>query len=82
MSSPSSTGMKPLNQLTKYRAEFQFDATRDDELSIKPGDLITVDATFKTDEGWLWGECQGRTGVFPAGFAVKMNDLTSVILDI
>ena len=104
------TGQKPSFNATKYRAEFTFDASRDDELSIKVGDIINViedtkfmrlrqvlllhffyliklinieffllklkvDLSVKTDEGWLWGECQGRIGVFPAGFTVKISDL-------
>lgn len=59
----------------KYKAEYTFDASRDDELSVKAGDVINVDPTIKTDDGWLWGECQGRVGVFPAAFASKMTDL-------
>jgi hypothetical protein len=63
---------------TKYKAEFNFDASRDDELTVKAGDALNVDLTVKTDEGWLWGECQGRVGVFPAAFAVKLADLESI----
>ena len=37
--------------------------------------MVTVDMSVKTDDGWLWGECQGRTGVFPAGYADKLTDL-------
>lgn len=60
---------------TKYRAMYQFDASREDELSIREGDVINVDLSIKTDEGWVWGEYNGRTGVFPASFAVKLSDL-------
>jgi hypothetical protein len=28
----------------------------------------------RTDEGWLYGECSGRVGVFPAAFTVKCSD--------
>ncbi len=54
---------------------FAYDATRDDELTIKEGDIINVDQSVKTDEGWIWGESQGRTGVFPSAFATKLSDL-------
>lgn len=37
--------------------------------------VLKVDLSIKTDEGWVWGECQGRTGVFPVSFAVKFSDL-------
>ena len=53
---------------------FQFDATREDELSIQQGDTINVNLSVKTDEGWIWGECNGRTGVFPIAFAAPSNE--------
>jgi hypothetical protein len=71
---PISSSNNPLS-IVKYKGLFSFDASRDDELSIKVGDVITVDMGIKTDDGWLWGECQGRTGVFPAGYADKLTDL-------
>lgn len=58
----------------KFRAEYQFDASREDELSIQIGDMINVDTQVSTDEGWLYGECNGRVGVFPAAFTVKYSD--------
>ena len=59
----------------KYKVLFNFDGTRDDELSIKEGEIVNVDPTMRADEGWLWGELRGRTGVFPAGFTTKLSDL-------
>jgi len=59
----------------KFSAQYAFDASRDDELSIQVGDIINVDLSVNTDEGWLYGECQGRIGVFPAAFTVKLSDL-------
>lgn len=78
INSPLTSPMSPTGgnrSLVKYRAEFNFDASREDELTIKSGDSINVDVTIKTDDGWLFGECQGRYGVFPAAFAVKLADL-------
>lgn len=60
--------------MVKFRAEYQFDASREDELSIQIGDIINVDTQVSTDEGWLYGECNGRVGVFPAAFTVKYSD--------
>jgi len=58
----------------KFSAQYAFDASRDDELSIQVGDIINVDLSVNTDEGWLYGECQGRIGVFPAAFTVKVSN--------
>ena len=59
----------------KYKALFAFDATRDDELTLREGDIVNVDLSMRADEGWLYGECRGRSGVFPAGFTAKLSDL-------
>ena len=62
----------------KFKAEYTFEASREDELSINIGDIINVNPTIKTDDGWMWGECQGRVGVFPAAFTVRLSDLEPI----
>ncbi|KAG7214179.1 hypothetical protein KM043_001525 [Ampulex compressa] len=48
------------------RAIYQYSANLNDELSLSPGDLITVHR--KQADGWWIGECRGRTGIFPATY--------------
>ncbi|CAL7952503.1 unnamed protein product [Xylocopa violacea] len=48
------------------RAIYQYAANLNDELSLSPGDLITVHQ--KQADGWWIGECKGRTGIFPATY--------------
>ncbi|XP_029050955.1 uncharacterized protein LOC114879819 isoform X2 [Osmia bicornis bicornis] len=48
------------------RAIYQYSANLNDELSLNPGDLITVHQ--KQPDGWWIGECRGRTGIFPATY--------------
>ncbi|KAF3428886.1 hypothetical protein E2986_03391 [Frieseomelitta varia] len=48
------------------RAIYQYSANLNDELSLSPGDLITVHQ--KQPDGWWIGECRGRTGIFPATY--------------
>lgn len=48
------------------RAIYQYSANLNDELSLSPGDLITVHQ--KQPDGWWIGECKGRTGIFPATY--------------
>ncbi|XP_017764439.1 PREDICTED: nostrin isoform X3 [Eufriesea mexicana] len=48
------------------RAIYQYSANLNDELSLSPGDLITVHQ--KQSDGWWIGECRGRTGIFPATY--------------
>ncbi len=37
--------------------------------------ILKVDHSVKSDEGWSWGECKGRQGLFPTGFTEKISDL-------
>lgn len=48
------------------RAIYHYAANLNDELSLNPGDLITVHR--KQADGWWIGECRGRTGIFPATY--------------
>ncbi|XP_035739332.1 uncharacterized protein LOC118449177 [Vespa mandarinia] len=48
------------------RAIYHYAANLNDELSLNPGDLITVHQ--KQADGWWIGECKGRTGIFPATY--------------
>ncbi|KAI4502843.1 hypothetical protein M0802_001887 [Mischocyttarus mexicanus] len=48
------------------RAIYHYAANLNDELSLNPGDLITVH--LKQADGWWIGECRGRTGIFPATY--------------
>ncbi|XP_043289185.1 uncharacterized protein Nost [Venturia canescens] len=48
------------------RAIYQYSANLNDELSLTPGDLITIHE--KQADGWWIGECAGRTGIFPATY--------------
>lgn len=48
------------------RALYQYAANLNDELSLNPGDVITIQQ--KQPDGWWIGECGGRTGIFPATY--------------
>ncbi|XP_015116854.1 uncharacterized protein LOC107041016 [Diachasma alloeum] len=48
------------------RALYQYSANLNDELSLSPGDVITIHQ--KQADGWWIGECGGRTGIFPATY--------------
>ncbi|XP_076663027.1 nostrin isoform X2 [Andrena cerasifolii] len=59
------TASKP-DGTEQCRAIYQYSANLNDELSLSPGDLITVHQ--KQPDGWWIGECRGRTGIFPATY--------------
>ncbi len=50
------------------RVAFSYDATHEDELSFKVGDVVTVLSRECEDAGWWMGEVDGRKGVFPDNF--------------
>ncbi|XP_075677033.1 dynamin associated protein 160 isoform X2 [Dermatophagoides pteronyssinus] len=58
----------------RYRCVFEFEARNSDEITIKPGDLIIVDTSACSEEGWLSGEINGKIGWFPKDYAVLDED--------
>ncbi|XP_057318122.1 uncharacterized protein LOC130663075 [Microplitis mediator] len=62
----SEMGDNKNDRLEQCRAIYQYAANLNDELSLTPGDLITIHR--KQADGWWIGECAGRTGIFPATY--------------
>jgi hypothetical protein len=61
------------------RVEYPFDAESDSEMSIVPGELVSV--IEEVDAGWYIGEIVGsefRTGMFPATYCVIVPSTASV----
>ena len=64
--------------------EHEYIAEQPDELTIKPGDIVTN--VSKQSDGWWEGVLKGRRGVFPDNF-VKVCDrycyiYTSIVVNI
>ncbi|KAG7806415.1 hypothetical protein KL921_004812 [Ogataea angusta] len=51
-------------------AEYDYDATEDNEISFKEQDVITE--IEQVDEDWWLGSCNGKRGLFPANY-VKLQ---------
>eukprot|EP00057_Strongylocentrotus_purpuratus_P012671 XP_011667145.1 PREDICTED: nostrin [Strongylocentrotus purpuratus] len=51
---------------------YDYDATDDDQIDIKEGDVINL--LEKGDDGWWKGEKEGRIGLFPASYAKQDTD--------
>ncbi|XP_075893995.1 CD2-associated protein [Nelusetta ayraudi] len=56
------------------RVTFTFDATNDDELRLKEGDIIQILSKDTGEPGWWRGEIGGREGVFPDNFVVMHTE--------
>ncbi|XP_062406540.1 CD2-associated protein isoform X2 [Sardina pilchardus] len=57
------------------KASYAYDATNQDELDIKEGDVIEILTKDTGEPGWWRGEINGREGVFPDNFVVLISEI-------
>ncbi|KAM9787797.1 mitogen-activated protein kinase kinase kinase 9 [Syngnathus typhle] len=58
----------------RWTAVFDYEATADDELSLRRGDLVEVlskDSLVSGDEGWWTGVVADRVGIFPCNYVSR-----------
>ncbi|XP_062422497.1 mitogen-activated protein kinase kinase kinase 21 isoform X1 [Pungitius pungitius] len=54
-----------------WTAAYDYEASGEDELSLRRGDVVEVlskDATISGDEGWWTGKIHHRVGIFPSNY--------------
>lgn len=54
-----------------WTAVFEYEACGEDELSLRPGDVVQVlsrDSQVSGDEGWWTGKIDQRVGIFPSNY--------------
>ncbi|POI26579.1 hypothetical protein CIB84_009671, partial [Bambusicola thoracicus] len=54
-----------------WTAVFEYEACGEDELSLRPGDVVQVlsrDSQVSGDEGWWTGQIDQRVGIFPSNY--------------
>jgi hypothetical protein len=54
------------------KVTYDYDPENDDELCLKEGNMVKV--LGQEEEGWLRGELNGKTGVFPSNFVEFVKD--------
>ncbi|XP_037533440.1 mitogen-activated protein kinase kinase kinase 10 [Nematolebias whitei] len=62
------------NPNTYWTAVFDYEATADEELTLRRGDLLEVlskDSKVSGDEGWWTGKIQDKVGIFPSNYVTK-----------
>ncbi|XP_034380999.1 mitogen-activated protein kinase kinase kinase 9 [Cyclopterus lumpus] len=67
-----------------WTAVFDYEATADDELSLRRGDLVEVlskDSLVSGDEGWWTGLIADRVGIFPSNYVSNGNGIQEEIRD-
>eukprot|EP01117_Protostelium_nocturnum_P017261 TRINITY_DN7002_c0_g1_i1.p1 TRINITY_DN7002_c0_g1~~TRINITY_DN7002_c0_g1_i1.p1 ORF type:complete len:437 (-),score=193.79 TRINITY_DN7002_c0_g1_i1:34-1344(-) len=79
-SSPNSifAGLQPVG---KCKVIFDYQAQRDDELSLKTGEVVVV--LRKQEDDWWLGILNNTSGVFPSTFVeeIPMDEKDSIIID-
>ncbi len=66
-----------------WTAVFDYEATAEDELSLRKGDRVEVlskDSLVSGDEGWWTGTIEDRVGIFPSNY-VSSNGISEKIRD-
>lgn len=58
--------------LMMVKADYNFTAETENELSIKKGDIIKV--TKMIDEGWWVGDSKGKKGMFPSNYVTVIEN--------
>lgn len=59
-----------------WTAVFDYEATADEELTLRRGDLLEVlskDSKVSGDEGWWTGKIQDKVGIFPSNYVTKRD---------
>ncbi|KAM9703731.1 CD2-associated protein isoform 2-T2 [Menidia menidia] len=56
------------------KVTFCYDATNEDELSLKEGDIVHLLSKDTGEPGWWRGEVGGREGVFPNNFVALVTE--------
>ncbi|KAK1791874.1 hypothetical protein P4O66_013846 [Electrophorus voltai] len=61
----------PVCSRSLWTAAYDYEATGEDELSLRRGDVVEVlskDAAISGDEGWWTGKINHRVGIFPSNY--------------
>ncbi|XP_029454614.1 mitogen-activated protein kinase kinase kinase 9 [Rhinatrema bivittatum] len=63
-----------------WTAVFDYEAGAEDELSLRPGDVVEVlskDSRISGDEGWWTGKIDERVGIFPSNYVSSSESWSS-----
>ncbi|KAG7244227.1 hypothetical protein INR49_004364, partial [Caranx melampygus] len=77
---PNTTDLQRADADSKSKAKeyckvmFAFEATNEDELSLKEGDIIHILSKDTGEPGWWRGEVGGTEGVFPDNFVAMISE--------
>lgn len=72
-----------IDTIPLWTAIFDYQARRDDELTLKRGvqvEVISTDTRISGDDGWWTGKVDNKVGIFPSNFVTKDFNVDSNIL--
>ncbi|XP_028253449.1 CD2-associated protein [Parambassis ranga] len=72
--SPKTDGDNKSKAKEFCKVTFGFEATHEDELSLKEGDIIHILSKDTGEPGWWRGEIGGKEGVFPDNFVTVVTE--------
>lgn len=58
---------RPFFPRAEVLVEYEYDALHEDELTLRPGDIIK-NVRHIEEEGWMEGDLNGKRGLFPDNF--------------
>ncbi|OCT67995.1 mitogen-activated protein kinase kinase kinase 10 isoform X1 [Xenopus laevis] len=64
-----------------WMAVFDYEATAEEELTLRRGDLVEIlskDSTVSGDEGWWTGKIKDKVGIFPSNYVVSDDKYTTL----
>lgn len=65
------------DQSPLWTAIFDYDAVREDELTLRRGTQVQVLNEDSGDDGWWMGKANGKIGIFPSNFVAKDSQLNA-----
>jgi len=68
------------NTVQKAKVNFAYDPEQEDELKLEVGEIIII-TDKNIFEGWMQGEVNGKTGLFPDNFVELLPPETVPVLD-
>lgn len=63
------------DQSPLWTAIFDYEAAREDELTLRRGTQVQVLSVDSGDDGWWMGKAEGKVGIFPSNFVAKDSQL-------
>ncbi|XP_003222932.2 mitogen-activated protein kinase kinase kinase 10 [Anolis carolinensis] len=71
----------PMTPNPVWMAVFDYEATAEEELTLRRGDRVEVlskDSTVSGDEGWWTGKLQDKVGIFPSNYVTSNHKYTQI----